>query len=654
MEIVEKTGDVSTCPWDQCDEAVKNQQMLKRHLLASHGKLQYRCVRCKATFSMNQNPSAREKHVCQTQMTDFFSSSTRTPDEPNVATEESGLPRPKFSASSAAPSSGAPSAFEASKRQCVSHSITLRYEAGEACNAFGFMRSSALENLAQNAHVVVEHVDGLPVLCVEALYDMPEHTELICDWDETNLHYLLRATVFAQASRTHSMHIRRRMLESLYDMYDLKRPILRPTLPVEKVPEVLWMRYLDKESLNLWEYIEASKKFTKGPIFDEALPVISAETAFVESECTLIARTEASHEAKALLNGARLNDKPPDWKVVFSDKLRATHELMYQIECPNVEIRRIDYLYHPVRFLNPPGKSQYGIFARVHFSEGAPIVCYKGEVITQREYDKMASPQYSFDFGLEFSLHINADDNGNEGRYVNDCFGRNWDPNKADEDVANAHYLVCWDENHNIPALFIVAKKPIARGEEIVVDYGKLYWNPLMHELGRRHAREFCKTMQICKQLEEDLLAKRIPLPPELHWPALATHPEGQKYRPLPVGAMVEEGGSDGELPEHVEAEIEELVDKRVMPFGVQYLVKWAKYDWAHNTWAHEADLPDNLVQQFEMSLLAKSGVRRELRRSRGVGGGSGSGANKLWQSSGNNSSNNSSNGNNNNNKKTK
>jgi hypothetical protein len=82
-------------------------------------------------------------------------------------------------------------------------------------------------------------------------------------------------------------------------------------------------------------------------------------------------------------------------------------------------------------------------------------------------------PQYAFDFTMDLSLHINADDNGNEGRFVNDCFGRVWDRGRVDSDAANARYHICWDDTNQIPVLFVVAKeRQIAQGEEIVVDYG--------------------------------------------------------------------------------------------------------------------------------------------------------------------------------------
>jgi hypothetical protein len=130
-------------------------------------------------------------------------------------------------------------------------------------------------------------------------------------------------------------------------------------------------------------------------------------------------------------------------------------------------------------------------------------------------------PQYAFDFTMDLSLHINADDNGNEGRYVNDCFGRMWERGKTDTSAANANYLICWDDTNNLPVLFIVAKdKQIPEGEEIVVDYGSHFWNPLMHELLKRHSRYLCRSRQINAQLKADLLARGY------HAPVEATLPE--------------------------------------------------------------------------------------------------------------------------------
>ena len=285
---------------------------------------------------------------------------------------------------------------------------------------------------------------------------------------------------------------------------------------------------------------------------------------------------------------------------MFPDKLPKARELLMEKSDPShIEIRRIDSLFHPVRYLNPPGKPQYGVFARSFIGVGTPIVCYKGEVITQYEFDSMKYPQYTFDFGMDLSLHINADDYGNEGRYVNDCFGRVWG-NKEDSEVANAQYVVCWDSLYSIPVLFIASTRNISKGEEVVVDYGKdTYWNPLLHALGKKHADYYVRSLQVVHSLEAVLEEHKIPLPRRKHWKELLECPEGKLYKPLPPNAATITIKSQ-EDEESSEVEVEQLVAKREMPFGTQYLVKWKNFDWSHTTWSHERELPPLLVSDFE------------------------------------------------------
>jgi hypothetical protein len=51
----------------------------------------------------------------------------------------------------------------------------------------------------------------------------------------------------------------------------------------------------------------------------------------------------------------------------------------------------------------------------------------------------------------------------------------------------------------------------------------------------------------------------------------------------------------------------------------VQYLVKWEDYDWSHNSWIHKDDLPEEVIQQFELQQNAgvEDQSRRGLRSSR-------------------------------------
>jgi hypothetical protein len=250
------------------------------------------------------------------------------------------------------------------------------------------------------------------------------------------------------------------------------------------------------------------------------------------------------------------------------------------------------------------------VFARVSINPRAPIVCYKGEIITQQEHDHMSPlPQYAFDFTMHLSLHINADDNGNEGRYVNDCFGRIWEKGRSDSSAANASYLICWDETAQIPVLFIVAKdKQIAEGEEIVVDYGSHFWNPLMHELIKRHSRFLCRSRQITAMLASDLASQGVVPPPEPTWADLLKDYDSHIYRSVPYGALCDWELDREEEEVAKETDVECILKKRVMPFGTQYLVKWSNFDYSHNSWVHEGDAPREMVADFEAGLQAELG----------------------------------------------
>lgn len=191
------------------------------------------------------------------------------------------------------------------------------------------MRNCSLENVEENAVVLCSVIEGNPYLYVECKTDLPKDTELFCDWGQMPLFNILRATVWAQASCSHSLHIYRRWellllclfvfaefclrtLENLLDIYGIKRPVLNDLKPIQDVFQVLWLTYIqdDKEPMSMWEYekhVDAMTNVSK----DEGFPVVDRETAFVESKCKMIGRNEASSLARKQLNSIQSNDKPP-------------------------------------------------------------------------------------------------------------------------------------------------------------------------------------------------------------------------------------------------------------------------------------------------------------------------------------------------------
>lgn len=480
------------------------------------------------------------------------------------------------------------------------------------------MQASNLHNVAPNVQLGLAFLDGKPVLFVEAIENIPPHTELVYDWGDANTGRLLRVTLWAQASQSHLVHIHRRKLEAIHDLYMIERPILEPLKPLEENNDILWMHYLRDGSLQLWDY-EGLEKLQASYKVDEKFPLQGLETGFQESNCRYIERTDVSASAKLMLACMPAQERPPRWQDFFSDRLELARKLMYTTDSPNVELRRIDCLHHPVRFLNPPTKPQYGLFAKQRIQPHMPIVCYKGEVVTKQEYDSLIAPQYTFDFGMPIGVHIDANDCANEGRFANDCFARVWNlvvGSPEQPTGRNACYVSCWDDTYNHPVLFIMAERQISKEEEIVVDYGLLgFWNPLMHELGRQHTAYYNAVSQICEQLQKNLERFSIPAPPRLSWDQLREAKEGNLFSMLPPKALqyVEQ------QEEYVnEIAIDCIVDKREMPFGVQYRVKWENYDWSHNTWMHAADLPEDMIREYEASLNGRRHALRSRKKNAG------------------------------------
>ncbi|KAJ7169536.1 SET domain protein [Mycena filopes] len=122
-----------------------------------------------------------------------------------------------------------------------------------------------------------------------------------------------------------------------------------------------------------------------------------------------------------------------------------------------VAIRRITDSAHPAC-------GQLGLFAARKIKEKTVIVDYIGEIhCDERESD--------YDLSLfrsgELSVGIDASKMGNEGRFVNDYRGIQDKPNAAFVDVR----LETGELRMRIESC-----KMIKKGEEILVSYGKSWW----------------------------------------------------------------------------------------------------------------------------------------------------------------------------------
>jgi len=113
-----------------------------------------------------------------------------------------------------------------------------------------------------------------------------------------------------------------------------------------------------------------------------------------------------------------------------------------------------------------PGSGK-GLFTKVHISRGTRIVEYKGKITTWKEADHQDGNN-SYIFFVSKDHVIDGHPNKEEkARYINDARGLS----RVKGITNNSHYIE--DEMR----IYVEAKKAIAAGSELLVDYGREYWD---------------------------------------------------------------------------------------------------------------------------------------------------------------------------------
>jgi len=141
-------------------------------------------------------------------------------------------------------------------------------------------------------------------------------------------------------------------------------------------------------------------------------------------------------------------------------------------QCPLVNIV-------PITTPSHPACDQYGLFAAKNLPPDTFIISYLGFVHLAQESD----PNSNYDLSLDRDLGIGIDATkmGNEARMINDYRGvREKGPNAEFRDV----WVIDEGRTEKRIAVYVLSAgksgkraKGIAKGEEILVSYGKGFWN---------------------------------------------------------------------------------------------------------------------------------------------------------------------------------
>lgn len=129
-----------------------------------------------------------------------------------------------------------------------------------------------------------------------------------------------------------------------------------------------------------------------------------------------------------------------------------------------------------------PGAGK-GLFTKVDIAKGTWIVEYKGEILTWKEVEKMADYRNGYVFFVYHTHVIDAWNHKEEvARYANDARGIT----RVEGLRNNCEYHVYKRR------CYIKAIRNIPAGSEILVDYGREYWQAIRDNI-RQEERERAK-----------------------------------------------------------------------------------------------------------------------------------------------------------------
>lgn len=145
---------------------------------------------------------------------------------------------------------------------------------------------------------------------------------------------------------------------------------------------------------------------------------------------------------------------------------------------PQVRIEEIQLSGHPAN-------GQYGLFAVRDIAPSTFVILYNGKIHSNDKEDTNPDSSYDLSIDRELGLSIDANEMGNEARFINDYRGIG--------DAPNVEFADCWVQmpeddrrgfawEHRMGVFVLNAGKAKKRSkgirarEEIVVNYGRAFW----------------------------------------------------------------------------------------------------------------------------------------------------------------------------------
>lgn len=129
-----------------------------------------------------------------------------------------------------------------------------------------------------------------------------------------------------------------------------------------------------------------------------------------------------------------------------------------------------------------PAKGEYGLFAQRKMERGEHIIDYLGLVTLKGNESKTSD--YTASFGDDNELALDAELMGNEARMINDF--RNTGKR------ANALFDQYRDAAGDLKLGVFAGPHGVNKADEVLVSYGKGFWENRLASMGAEHMAEFC------------------------------------------------------------------------------------------------------------------------------------------------------------------
>jgi len=244
-----------------------------------------------------------------------------------------------------------------------------------------------------------------------------------------------------------------------------------------------------------YRLVEARIASLRGPEFEDVSDEAFEDIEYAEGLCydRLLNARGGQQVLRALRACKAIDEDEAHFSGPDGELLRA----LADGDCePRIEVKRAVHPFNPVALLSPRAEDALCAVAAEPILPGEPIAVYAGDLVTASDVDASAPNAYLYALDADelrargfamsaTSLRVDASRRGSEARYINDKWGGGLPDRQP-----NCFVELIYDAVRRAPLLIFFASRRIAKGREVIADYGPDYWESALASLLEQHGSD--------------------------------------------------------------------------------------------------------------------------------------------------------------------